>query len=207
MTSLRDAHKSRTRRAIEDAAWALFAERGYDGVTLAEVAEAAGVGLRTVFRYFPRKDLLLDGDEVEMRAAVAAALAVVPTGTPLSVMLRHAAREAVCARSLDCERERLRAALARTTPAIAARELTRDAERTALLASELTRRLGAGPEDLRPAVLAGAVTGAIRGAQQRWLERPDLDPAALVDEALEMLAAALDGAAGSRAPAGVPPAA
>ena len=56
---LRD--KQRTRERISQVATALFLERGFSEVTVAEVAAAAGVSKVTVFAHFPRKeDLLLD---------------------------------------------------------------------------------------------------------------------------------------------------
>ncbi|GHF20667.1 TetR family transcriptional regulator [Amycolatopsis deserti] len=58
---LREEKKRATRRHISDVATGLFAARGFDDVTVAEVAEAAGVSKMTVFNYFPRKeDLFLD---------------------------------------------------------------------------------------------------------------------------------------------------
>ena len=63
-----------TRARIAEVAARLFLERGFDGVTVAEVARAAGVSSVTVFKHFPRKeDLFLDraADAVEfLRAAV-----------------------------------------------------------------------------------------------------------------------------------------
>jgi AcrR family transcriptional regulator len=63
-----------TRARISDVATQLFLERGFDGVTVAEVAREAGVSSVTVFKHFPRKeDLLLDrtDDAVEVqRSAV-----------------------------------------------------------------------------------------------------------------------------------------
>ncbi|WUJ71389.1 TetR/AcrR family transcriptional regulator [Kribbella soli] len=59
----------RTRARISDVATQLFLERGFDGVTVAEVAREAGVSSVTVFKHFPRKeDLLLDrtDDAVEV---------------------------------------------------------------------------------------------------------------------------------------------
>ncbi|OIK02376.1 TetR family transcriptional regulator [Streptomyces sp. MUSC 14] len=58
---LRERKKRETRQRISDIATGLFAERGFDAVTVAEVARAAGVSAMTVFNYFPRKeDLFLD---------------------------------------------------------------------------------------------------------------------------------------------------
>lgn len=58
---LRERKKRETRQLISDIATGLFAERGFENVTVAEVAQAADVSTKTVFNYFPRKeDLFLD---------------------------------------------------------------------------------------------------------------------------------------------------
>jgi AcrR family transcriptional regulator len=58
---LRERKKQATRRLISNVATGLFIERGFEEVTVAEIAEAAGVSKMTVFNYFPRKeDLFLD---------------------------------------------------------------------------------------------------------------------------------------------------
>lgn len=58
---LRERKKRLTRQRISGEATALFLERGFDEVAVAEVARAAGVSTMTVFNYFPRKeDLFLD---------------------------------------------------------------------------------------------------------------------------------------------------
>jgi AcrR family transcriptional regulator len=63
---LRETKKLRTRQEIADTAMRLFATRGFDHVTVAEVAEAAGVSQKTVFNYFPTKEDLFY-DEVPAR--------------------------------------------------------------------------------------------------------------------------------------------
>ncbi len=58
---LRERKKRQTRQHISDVATGLFLERGFDAVTVAEVAEAADVSVNTVYNYFPAKeDLFLD---------------------------------------------------------------------------------------------------------------------------------------------------
>ncbi|MFI6346762.1 TetR/AcrR family transcriptional regulator [Streptomyces sp. NPDC050560] len=58
---LRERKKRRTRQYISDVATGLFLERGFDAVTVAEVAQAADVSVNTVYNYFPAKeDLFLD---------------------------------------------------------------------------------------------------------------------------------------------------
>lgn len=70
-----DRGGSRTRARISDVASELFLERGFDDVTIAEVAAAAGVSKVTVFAHFERKeDLLLDRlpDAIELARATIA---------------------------------------------------------------------------------------------------------------------------------------
>src|ERR1700721_2701950 len=60
-TGLRERKKQETRQAISDVATLMFLERGFDAVTISQVAEAAGVAKMTVTNYFPRKeDLVFD---------------------------------------------------------------------------------------------------------------------------------------------------
>jgi AcrR family transcriptional regulator len=59
---LRERKKEQTRRTIAETARAMFAERGYDGVTVAEIADAASVSVKTLFTYFSSKeDLVFEG--------------------------------------------------------------------------------------------------------------------------------------------------
>ncbi|MBZ6114335.1 MULTISPECIES: TetR/AcrR family transcriptional regulator [Streptomyces] len=61
---LRERKKRQTRQYISDVATGLFLERGFEAVTVAEVADAADVSVNTVYNYFPAKeDLFLDRSE------------------------------------------------------------------------------------------------------------------------------------------------
>jgi AcrR family transcriptional regulator len=73
MAGLRQRKKSETRQRIADAGTLLFLQRGFDNVTVAEVAEAAGVSKMTVFNYFARKeDLYFDRDDEAVELLTAA---------------------------------------------------------------------------------------------------------------------------------------
>jgi AcrR family transcriptional regulator len=73
-TDLRSRKRLATRQGISNAATHLFLERGFDKVTVDEIAAAADVGRMTVFNHFPRKeDMFFDRDE-EVREALRDAL-------------------------------------------------------------------------------------------------------------------------------------
>jgi AcrR family transcriptional regulator len=84
---LRERKKLMTRGAILEAAHAMFAERGFDHVTVAEIADAVNISPKTVFVYFPAKeDLVFDGEE-EMRARIVERIhSRTPGETPLEAM-------------------------------------------------------------------------------------------------------------------------
>ncbi len=72
---LRDRKKQATRQAISDVATGLFIARGFDNVSVSEIADEAQVARKTVFNYFPRKEDLVFDREDEVRDLVRDALA------------------------------------------------------------------------------------------------------------------------------------
>ena len=75
---LRERNKLRRREQITDAALRLFAERGFDGVTIEQIADAAEVSRRTFFRYFARKEDVIVAWKEQMADELRAALAERP---------------------------------------------------------------------------------------------------------------------------------
>ncbi|MEW6642703.1 MAG: TetR/AcrR family transcriptional regulator [Pseudomonadota bacterium] len=88
---LRARKKQATRAAISEVATRLFVERGFDNVTVAEIADAADVAKMTVFNYFPRKEDLFFDREEEGRTLVRDALAQRAPGEAPVAALRHLA--------------------------------------------------------------------------------------------------------------------
>ncbi|MEU7022511.1 TetR family transcriptional regulator [Streptomyces sp. NPDC046203] len=91
MSGLRERKKERTRQTLSEVAIALFLEKGFDAVSVAEVAAAAEVSKPTLFRYFPAKeDLVLhrfaDHEGEPARVVAAAREAGVP---PLAALRDH----------------------------------------------------------------------------------------------------------------------
>src|SRR3954465_14538770 len=116
-SGLRERKKRQTRETIVPEAMRLFAERGFDGVTIADIAEAAQIAPRTYFGYFPTKEDVVFHEHVELRESLEAAIAARAKGqTTLDVM--RAGREGLLVDHDPADPlERLRKELVRATPA------------------------------------------------------------------------------------------
>lgn len=157
----RDRRRQETQQRIVGAAMRLFFERGFDAVTVAQVAEAADVAEKTVFNYFPTKaDLVFDpGDDLveELRRAVR----VRPDGEPVVDAMRRFRLAAVGpAGSGGPTREFLE--LVAASPALQAHRRAVFARWEAELADELARATGAAPGSFEPFVVAAALMAVLR---------------------------------------------
>jgi AcrR family transcriptional regulator len=90
--SLRARKKSRTRQEIADAAALLFAARGFDRVTMAEISRAANVSEQTVYNYFPTKESLVLDENEAFEARFVAMIRDRPKGTSLIEAVRAEAQ-------------------------------------------------------------------------------------------------------------------
>ena len=96
-TGLRERRKQEARQAISGVAMAMFEARGFDEVTISQVAEAAGVSKMTVTNYFPRKeDLVFDRAE-QIIGSLAVAVAARAHGESLLAAVRRAYAERIAA--------------------------------------------------------------------------------------------------------------
>ncbi len=190
-SSTRERRRARTRRDIADTALALMLERGYDRVTVDDIAAAADIAPRTFFRYFASKDDVLFHDHIERIEAVRAHLTARPAGEPLIESLQETVRAVAGSYADEDDRTRRCMAIAAAHPALRAKFLDQQVEIEAVVAGIVRRRLrdGTGHDpDLAARVLTAAIFGAMRAAVDRWLDDPDAGPMAdRLTEALDVL--------------------
>jgi AcrR family transcriptional regulator len=177
---LRERKKLRTRQLIAETAWRMFAEHGFDAVPVAAVARAAEVSEATVFNYFPTKeDLIFQGMET-FDAELLAAVANRPAGEPVvAAFARFILQPRGLLAAQDGEAARSLAGIARmiaASPALLAREREVLARQTASLAALLAEDTAAEPDDLRPSLVAHALTSThhslIEFVRRRLLDGP-----------------------------------
>ncbi|WP_049569406.1 TetR/AcrR family transcriptional regulator [Nonomuraea sp. SBT364] len=171
---LRERKKRETRQRIADVAMGLFAARGFDDVTVAEVARAADVSVNTVFNYFPAKeDLFLDRrDWAEGRPEE-----VVRQREPGESVVRAFRRDvldAIATRSWRYgfnEGSDVFTGMVRESPTLLARVREFHVEREEALAAALARESGAGGDDVTPRVVAAQILGATRALSDYAVRR------------------------------------
>jgi AcrR family transcriptional regulator len=164
---LRERKKQRTRELIAETARRLFVERGFERVSVAEIARVAEVSEKTVFNYFPTKEDLvywrLESFEEELLAAIRDRE---PGESVLDAFGRFVSRpRGLLAADDPGVIDRL-AALTRMitdSPALLARERQVFDRYTSTLATAIASEQGAAPDDVEPWVIANALMGVHRG--------------------------------------------
>ncbi|MFJ6380506.1 TetR/AcrR family transcriptional regulator [Kitasatospora sp. NPDC092039] len=162
---LRELKKQQTRELLSDTAMGLFAERGFDRVTVVEVARAAGVSPNTVFNYFPTKEDLFFDRQEEVVAHLAAVVRHRPAGSTAVDAVRADLLTAFANAEPTVGLDPGMAAFWRIvedSAALRARLLELGERAEAALATALAEESGAAPEDPLPRIVAGAVAGAHR---------------------------------------------
>ena len=169
MVGLREVKKLETRREIADTAMRLFVERGFDHVTVAEVAAAAHVSEKTVFNYFPTKEDLFFDEVPEREAAIVRALRERAPGETVVAALRRL-QAAECGR-LSSPAFATFARIIEESPALQAKELEVMARFAQVLAGEIESELGVDERDARIAasLLVGVHRNFFRLARKQAL--------------------------------------
>lgn len=169
--SLRERRRAETQRAIQCHAIPLFAERGYDAVTVNEIAAAAEVSPMTLYRHFPTKeDLVLVGQQNQL---IADRIAAGPADGTLVQRIGRALVEAadlLTSSRTDADNlllDRLRLMI--TVPALRARHLDSQYATQQAIVDALRGDGAADPEaDFRAWAAAGACLAAANVALTRW---------------------------------------
>ncbi len=167
---LRERKKQQTRQLIADTARRLFAERGFEGVPVAEVARRADVSEATVFNYFPTKEDLFYSSLEEFEEKLLAAVRDRKPGTSVLAAFRdfmlveRGVFDMKAAGGDDEATERVRTITRVITesPALLARERQVFAEYSRSLAALIAEETGAAAGDVLPAAVANALIGVHR---------------------------------------------
>ncbi|ORB28676.1 mycofactocin system transcriptional regulator [Mycolicibacterium parafortuitum] len=174
---------------ISDVAIDLFMERGFDDVSVDDVAGAAGIARRTLFRYYPSKSALPWGDFDAHLDHMRELLAELDPTVPI----RDALRTALLAFNDfdDPDRHRQRMRLILETEALQAYSMTMYAGWRAVVARFVADRLGVAESDLMPQTVAWTMLAVSLSAYEHWLEDEAVSLPVSLGEAFDLLASGL----------------
>lgn len=158
----------RTRQRLQEKALALIAERGFDDVTVEEIAAAAGVSHMTFFRHFPTKEAVIVSDPYD--PMIAEEVARQPARLPALERVRRGlwkVSEALRGPLDSVTRTRIEIGVAHPKLRAAMWESTHQTEEVIVEALVVS---GVGPFEAR--VAAGACLGAVMAALLDWAQHP-----------------------------------
>jgi AcrR family transcriptional regulator len=173
----RQRKKQRTRAAIQAAAIDLFAERGYRETTIAAIADAADVAIRTVTGHFPAKEELLFADDPFTAESLAARLSARENGEPALDAFRDWMATTMAAltaeRTQEFWRQRwLRSRLILENPELRGRSRSADYEHEAVLAAAVATDRGQVADALAPRLVATTVVSGVREVYASYEAQP-----------------------------------
>lgn len=193
MAGLRERKRQRTFTAIHESAMALFAERGYHDVTVAEIATAAGVSRATAFAYYPTKEDIVFGQAPAAAEALRDALVEARDTAEVIVIVRGWLRTLAGWVEPDLL---LQHRLAVEIPAVGAVRSRLLAGIEAVIAEALARTMEA-PHPLAARLVAGSLTAALAAFEQEAARRMEVQGGPLeshdVDRLLDDVVAFVDG--------------
>jgi AcrR family transcriptional regulator len=188
-TGLRERKKERTRTEIVEVATRLFIERGFDAVTVDEIAAEAEVSHRTFYRYFSCKEDLVLHDIREALDHLRQAFAQRPASEPVLESIRAVILELAAGYEHDADLDGRLGELLLASPALQHRKQEHHGAFEAALVPLIADRLATDPVvDMRPALIAACAGAAIRVATDTWIAagmHGSLRPT--VDEAFSLL--------------------
>jgi AcrR family transcriptional regulator len=202
----RERKKQQTHDAIVTAARELFVGRGYDEVTIPEIAERADVAVSTVFAHFPTKDAIFFSGWTAMTEDLERFVAGAPPGEPVLDLLRrwYAEYWPAYVNRIEwwgCERHRIMA----RTPALDAHRRHRLAKLQRVFATAFAGELGAEPDDLRVRLLAATTVATTTSVNEYWYERGQPAGFTTPAEVVEYAFALIDAGQAAIMPLDTPP--
>ena len=175
---------------LEAIALGLFEARGFGEVTVDEIADAAGISVRTFYRYFPTKEDVLQSRIDQRAARLRAALSARSPDEPAFQALRLAYAETVSAE--DAELRRQWTSVVAATPNVLKGVLGGILLKTQRVVAEFfAARFDVPGDSLGPMMLAAAAQGVVQAAQTHWFINGG-DLATTLSVGFEMLERGID---------------
>jgi AcrR family transcriptional regulator len=192
VAGLRERKKQRTREQIVEAATRLFAERGYEAATIADIAAAADIAPRTFFAYFPSKEAVVFHDAERDYDSLSERLTRRPDGEYAFTALRRWIDERIASAEPDRDGARLRKELCAHSEELQRIQHGIMARFEELLRGEIARDLDEPADALRPRLVAAATIAGLRLLVDAPPRSPD-ESAAVLDEVLAFMQSGLEG--------------
>jgi mycofactocin system transcriptional regulator len=184
--------------AIEAAAFRLFRAQGFEATTVDEIAAEAGIGRRTLFRYFPSKNDIPWGRFDDGLTGLRTTLAGMPVDLPVLDAVHRAVMEFNHVDDDALEQHRERMALLLTTPALQAHSVLRYEQWRAVIAEYAASRYGLGADDLLPRTIGHVSLALSLSAYEQWLREPGTHLTDLLAQTAPLLRGYVEGAAARR---------
>lgn len=178
--------------AIERAAFALFEAQGFDATTMEQIADAVGVGRRTLFRYFPSKNDIPWGQFDLSLQRFREQLDALPDDVPLPEAVHGCV---VAFNEFDeaaLPQHRMRMRLILTTPALQAHSALRYEAWRAVISEYVARRLGESADSAVPRLVGHVSLALAVASYERWLAHPELRLTTVLAESMAELRAYLN---------------
>jgi AcrR family transcriptional regulator len=182
----RDRKRLETRNGLAAVALELFAERGFDAVTVNDIADRADVDPSTFYRHFGSKEAVIFSDLGDWTGHLGDAVRAQPAELPLLEAMRMGLKDLAAMLMVDIDNERHRAELTESTPSVRAQGL---AVREALIEGvtlAIADRMAVDPaRDSRPYLLAASCILAANWYRNRVVQTGDLPRSA--EEAVDRI--------------------
>jgi len=168
-----------SRTSIVSVALALFSEHGYEDTSVDQIAAAARISRRTLFRYFPGKAAIAWGEFDDQIDGMRRYLAAIPAATPLREALADALVAFNTFPDSETEVHRGRMRLLLSVDELQAHSTLMYADWRGAVAEFVARRRGESERDLVPDAVAHAALGIALAAYRIWVDEPGASQARL----------------------------